>query len=287
MKLSKHQLDKLLAQAAEDVEQLLKNEPEEGKSLAKADEGEETPAEKKPEGSSVEPPKPEEGETSATGKDEEAGQEQGEPAGQEEAATPEVLQEEYSKLPPEELKMHFIACKAALMAVMGSEEKAPTQEVAGGEQAAQGMPPAGEEDMKVAKSEKNIALSSDIIARLEKAEKGVAEVEKLRKSIAEKDATIAALEEHIGKVASSFQKLVTHQQVMRKSVAGVNFVQKPGTESVSSNAVDVSKLSKAEVVEKLKGVTASDKLSKSDREVINRFVVGTDVPVESVAKFIQ
>lgn len=298
MKLTKSQLDKLLSEVTGDVEELLKSESEES-SLSKADEGEEAPAEKEPEGSSTEQPADEENEASTEGGA--AGPEaSASPDGQETApegqdgqdpaadaeATPEALEAEYSKLDVEGLKMHFLACKSALMkALAGPDGDAGGPDAGGDPGADQGAPPQGgppqeEAPPVMGKSEK------EILTRLTKAEAVVAEVETLKKSIKDKDDTIKALEDNIGKVAAGFQKLITSGQVMRKSVQGIGFMAKPGTEVAAPGEVDVSSLSKSDVIRKLNTVTSSMTLAKSDRETINRFVLGTG-SVESIAKYLK
>lgn len=315
--LSKAQLDRVLAQVTDDVAELLKSEADEGVKLSKADEGEETPAEKKPEGSSTEPPAPEAspeasadappaGDESAPAPEASAeGSPEGDPAA-DAGLTPEALQAEYAKLPPEELKMHFLAAKAALMAVMGSDDgQAPPEAsappaappaAAGPEGSAvapeASTPPMGKKELKMgdgsggkitpgkmAKSE-DVVIPAEILERLTKAEAALSQVEDLKKSLADKDAQISQFEEKMGQVAAGFQKLMNRP--MRKSVTGISYIQKPGSES----GADVSRLSKTEVVQKLTEVTASSTLTKSDRDLINSYVVG-NVPVDAVAKFLK
>jgi hypothetical protein len=282
MKLSKAHLDKLLSSVTDDVEELLKSEAEE-ESLSKADPGEEAPSEKEPEGSSTEQPSEDEHSTEGPGagpaaedSQEASPQEDGDPAAEEGGeASPEALRDEYLKLDTDSLKMHYLAVKAALMTKLGGDQGAgPGMEQSAPIQAPPPAPPQGPPPM--GKSE------VEILSRLTKAEKGLEEVEVLRKSLKEKDATIASLEENIGKVAAGFQKLVTSGQVMRKSVQGISFLPKPGTET----GAEVSNLSRGELIKKLTEVTSLGKLEKADRDIINRFVVGTG-PVESIAKFIK
>ena len=126
----------------------------------------------------------------------------------------------------------------------------------------------------------------DFSDRLTKAERAISEVAELKKSIAAKDVLIAGLEENIGKVAEGFKTLITRQQVMRKSLTGITFVDKPGSVAPTAGAADFSSMSKSEVVQKLSEVTASPNLSSQDRSLINRFMVGNS-PVSTVAKFLQ
>lgn len=332
MKLNKSELNKLLAQVTDDVQELLKHEADEGESLSKADEGEEAPAEKKPEGSSSEPTGEEASAAPPAGPEAsadagpppgpEAGMEgappegEGSPTGDPAAdagATPEALQAEYAQLPPEELKMHFLACKAALMAVMSGQPGAdgaaggpppgpeasadagaapmggPPGAPPAGPEASAPVPPAPQFGKKEFKSEGSGGQMSksekEFSERLSKAEEAMAEVVELKKALASKDQTIAALEENVGKVAAGFEKLLTRQQVMRKSLTGISYVTKPGAE-VANPTADFSHMSKSEVVRKLNEVTASPNLSSADRNLITRYTVGTDVPVSTVAKFL-
>lgn len=318
MKLSKAQLSKLLDEVTSDVAELLKSEPDaEGSALSKADPGEETPAEETPAGSSAEGSDDEasasapEGGAPTTGDDSAGGD--APPAGPEASAaptdggdpaaggdaSPEALQAEYAKLPPEELKMHFLACKAALMAVMGggAGDGAPP---AGPEASAPPAPPApaasappappmGKKEFggdgsgkvkagKMAKSEDFMALEQ----RLAKMEEKGAEVEDLKKAVAAKDETIANLEKKMVEVVTGFKKIIDKTAV-RKSISGVTYAAKAG--APAPGTVDLSALRKSDVVKKLTEVTASPTLSKADRDLINSYVAGS-VGVEAVAKFL-
>lgn len=324
MKLNKSELNKLLSQVTDDVQEMLKHETDEGEALSKADEGEEAPAEKTPEGSSSEtpeaPPAPSDAgppagpEASASPEGSPEGSPDGAPEGSPDGgdpaadggATPEALQAEYAQLPPEELKMHFLACKAALMASMsgqpgaddgsagappaGPEASAAPMGPPAGPEASAPVPPApqfGKKEFKAEGSGGQMSKSEkDFSERLSKAEKAIAEVDELKKSIASKDVLIAGLEENIGKVAEGFKTLLTRQQVMRKSLTGISYANKPGVDAPAAGA-DFSTMSKSEVVQKLNEVTASPNLSSADRSLITRFVVGENVPVSTVAKFLQ
>ncbi len=126
---------------------------------------------------------------------------------------------------------------------------------------------------------------SSLEARLVKAEAATAELESLRKSLAEKDAQIASQNENINRIAAGVQKIITKQTSMRKSISGISdigYIAKPGT---SSSTADLSGLSKSEITARLNVATARKDLTKSDREAINRFVVGSE-PIETVAKFL-
>ena len=320
MKLSKAQLNKVLDQVTSDVAELLKSEEEAIEALSKADPGEETPAEETPSGSSAEgsdeaSASAPEGGAPSTGDDTAGGDAPppgpdasmdgggdpaagGDPAGGGDMS-PEALQAEYAKLPPEELKMHFLACKAALMAVMGGagdgaapggpEASAPPAPPAP-EASAPPAPPMGKKEFggdgsgkmkagKMAKSEDILSLEQ----RLAKMEaRSSAEVEEMKKALASKDETIANLEKKMVEVVSGFKKIIDKTAV-RKSVSGVTYAAKAG--APAPGTVDLSTLKKSDVVKKLNEVTASPTLSKSDRDLINSYVTG-NVGIEAVAKFL-
>jgi hypothetical protein len=167
--------------------------------------------------------------------------------GAEGAMSPEELEAEYSKLDPETLKMHYLAAKAALFAAMGGgaggapEASAPAAPPAAPPAAGPGMEASA--PAPAMKSEKNDAS-------LSKAEK--AELETLREQV--------KLQEKLFDLLNA---------PARKAVTAVDFVAK------SEEKADKRVLSKSEVASKLKTVTADAKLSKSDRELVNGYVLGT------------
>lgn len=309
MKLDKKQLEKVLESVTADVAAMLKSETEEV-SLNKADPGEETPAEKTPAGSSTESSAPadaapeaphdEAAEASAAAAPADAAPEaSGDPANDAQA-TPEALQAEYAQLPVEELKMHYMACKSALMQMLGagadgagpeasaSPEGAPAPEASA--PAPEASPEMGKKELKLGDGSGGKITKSegeDLAARLAKTEAALAEVETLKKALTDKDATIASLEESVGRVADGFKKLLERQGAMRKSVAGVSFIGKPGTPTpAEAGSIDVSSLSKAEVTARLRDISANPKLAKSDRDTINKFYSG-QVGIDGVAKLLQ
>jgi hypothetical protein len=313
-KLSKAELNRLLAEVTEDVAALLKHEATESKSLSKADPGTEAPGEETPEGSSTSPKEesappfaasadPAGAPAGAAGPETSAAPEAapagadgaGDPA--EQKATPEQLQAEYQQLPPEELMAHIQASLAAAQALGLPVPGAGGAPEASAPAAAPAPAPAapgpemgkGEFDDKsgevkagsMGKSEK------DILSRLTKAEAALGEIENLRKAVSERDAKIASMEtsmsESIGKIANGVKKIVLGQQAMRKSVAGVGYMAKPGTEIDA----DLSSLTKSEVVSRLGRVTSKPDLSLEDRKIINEFVIGSNPDVRVVAKFLK
>lgn len=343
-KLSKSEMNKLLAQVTEDVAELLKSEAEEVSALTKADPGTQAPGETTPEGSSSAPQTPDEesssssssggGEGSFSGSADPAAAAMdggtpaagpgaegtvapdgapaagGDPAA-DAAASPEMLEGEYAKLPPEELEMHIMAAMSAKMKMSamaqqpapdagsmppagpdaGSASAAPLPPP-GPEASASAPPPMGKgefDDKSGTKSAGSLGKSEDfksLEARLVKAEAATQEVEALRKSLAEKDAELVRQNDNINRIAAGVQKIITKQTSMRKSIAGISdiaFVAKPGT---TPAAADVSGLSKSEITARLNAATARKDLTKADRDAINKFVVGSE-SIETVAKFLS
>jgi hypothetical protein len=294
MKINSKDLNKLLEQVTEDVVGILAKSDE--SSMAKADPGEETPGEETPAGSSAEGSTPEatpegppsEGPEGSAG-DQEApsgpeapsdGSEQN-PA-EDESAGPEALVAEYSKLPIEELKLHVMAAHAALMQAIGSsgegdqgEQPSPEGEAGPGPgTSAESTPPAGIAEPPMGKAE---VKSSPGNGGQVKVGGGVCKselevkLEKLEKAISDKDATIRSLEEKMTEAVAGLNNLVSKSKnvALRKSVAGIAYEGKPGSEEKSEVV-----LSKSEALAKCNELSMSKDLSKSDKEKIMSFVLG-------------
>lgn len=322
MKLSKAQLSKVLESVTDDLAAIIKHEETEDTALSKADPGEEAPGEKTPEGSSSEespeggdegaPPAPEasaEGEGGGEPDGDEGGapapeaapEASADPAADTSPMSPEALEAEYAQLSPEEMKMHLLALQSAFMKVAGggagpdaSAPAAPGPEASAppAAPAPAGPPPAmGKGELKSAGNGGKVSAGKmsksedgDVLVKMEQLS---SKVEELSKALSEKDATIAKMEESFGSLAEGFKNIILKQGAMRKSVTGVSFVGKPGDTAPAAGSVDISTMSKAEINEKLNAVIRSSatKLSKSDRETIQKFVAGNGT-AESVAKFI-
>lgn len=180
---------------------------------------------------------------------------------QDDSISPEALQAEYAQLDPESLKAHYLAAKAALFAVMGAAEQSAAP-AAPPEASAPMAPPAPEGSAPALKAE------ADMSAETKKANGGKIEtVAKSEKSLSksEKD-ELLALREQVALQDKLFELLNTP---VRKAVTAVDYVAK------SDVSAEKRVLSKSEVTEKLKVVTADPKLAKSDRELVNRFYSGT------------
>lgn len=160
-----------------------------------------------------------------------------------------ALKAEYDALAPEELQLHYLACKAALMGKMGSSSPSPSPGMGGPDASAgpagppagpdMGAPPAsappdGGADVSsnpmppTAKSEMNPKAQAGAkpgmgtSAPMAKSEEAMADkalkeaVDRLEKSQAESAATIDKLAEIVGKVAGV---------PMRKSIANISEVK--------------------------------------------------------------
>jgi hypothetical protein len=261
--------------------------------LVKADPGEEAPGEETPSGSSLEgssPGAPPEGSPPAGAPEGSAPPEGSPPEGSPEGSV-EELKNAYMTLDIEDLKAHFAAVHAALEEKSGGGDAAPGQEGpppgAGpegtppeGAGADAGGPPPGEEPPAMGKSE----IPESIQIQLAKAEKLELELTEIKKSLAEKDAAMAAMEvkfeQQINTVAEGFQKILT--KGLRKSAPGISAISKPGTTATEKSEI---KLTKSEIVEKLRNAARQNGLSKSERNEINGYFDGS-VGVEKLTKFL-
>jgi hypothetical protein len=322
-KLSKNELKKLVDLVTDDLSSILETES----SLAKADPGEETVGEVTPKGGSTDKPE----ESSSSSEESSSASPKVPPSGnaEEATATPEApadaaaeapaevpadqsekqsdgqqpdpaadasgsaeaLVSEYSKLSPEELKMHFLACKEALMQALGSQEQ-PDQPAAPAQPApeAQAESPQVPPGIGKAQLDPGDGNGGEKLATVSKTEMDVAalfaEIETLKKGLKDKDQAIQDMETSFGQAAVGLKKLIERGSVMRKSIASVTFTPKPGSEVASTEKVDVKALTKAEVIEKLNKVATSPALTKSDRDQINSYVFG-NCSVEKIEKFLQ
>lgn len=197
------------------------------------------------------------------------------PQGDQQAIEPapsvEALMGEYQKLDPEALKMHYLACKQALMMTMGAgpEASAP-QGPPPGPQGAPAPAPAPEASappmqMGEMSAGKSIDLSDGANGgevkggKLGKSEKDI-EIEMLKAKLAKNDEQILELA----------MKLTAP---IRKSVKGLSdlaFIAKEGAGATSP----VASLSKSEIIAKLREKSRDGSLKKSDREKINDFTLG-------------
>jgi hypothetical protein len=180
----------------------------------------------------------------------------------------EDLKGQFMQMAPEDLKMYFLAAKAALDAAMGTAPEAPAPvapaPVAPTLKAEESMAPKAEESKKEEspKEKKEESSSSSFSSpSLSKAEPSIAE-EKLAKATAE----IADLK---GKVESLIKSMEVHFSTpVRKSITSVPYVV--GTEAVAVKPTrEVIREKLAEVA-----VRKQDSLKKSDMDRIVSYELG-------------
>jgi hypothetical protein len=300
--LSKKDLQQLVDSVSLQLTEVLaKAEEIPNQELAKATPGNETPSEKVPTGSSTTEETPGEApneDSSSASPDASSAPAEGASDGtppvdgaapaeapadgaapdpaQDETGSVESLQAEYSALPLEELKMHLLACKAALMAQMvqgggeGAESAAPDAD------AAEGTPPALE---GAAPADGAVPPAPEGEPPMQKTETDPAVLERLtslEKSLKEKDEIINGF----GAVASNLERILTK----RKSAHSIAVLGKPGTEMAKSeDGIDVSSLKTEQVIEKLNEITANGKLSKSDRDAVISYVASSVKDITKIA----
>lgn len=181
---------------------------------------------------------------------------------------PQALLEEYAKLPPEELKVHYMACKAAIAQVMGADPDAagagapPSPSPAPAASPSPAGPPAPLAQAEIPADMKNLpanggsqrAAVPDAIKN-EPAVDGspLAKAEAFKKEMDEK---FADQEKQIELLVKAVQCVVG--QPIRKAVTGVGYVPR----SVDPKAEP----SKDEIKAKLSEVIRSGKLSKAEGE---------------------
>ncbi len=293
------ELQELLAAVENDIVSLVKGEQEK---LSKAHPGEETssevpadesatapadaesapaegsappapPADSAPADASAPAPAGDEGAPPADASPPAAG---GDPAA-DQGADPAALEAEYSKLPPEDLKAHYMACKSALFALMGGA--GPDAGAAPGPEAppaAPPAPPATPDQDPSAPPALKAELKSDVKANGENP---------LHKS--QKDAKIESLEAELVKSNQGMEALAQivkgFMKPVRKAVTSVAHLAKTAEETVTEG---VSSLSREDVKAKLRRAVENPKLSKSDRDLVYGFDVG-QVKVEQIAHLLK
>ncbi len=207
----------------------------------------------------------------------------GDPAA-DQSADPAALEAEYGKLPLEDLKAHYLACKSALFALMGG---AQDPAAAGGEppppaapDASAPPPPAAPPAAPPASPSAPPALKAELPATTEAANGG-----KITKS--EKDVKIENLETLLAKSDKGINDLldvVTKlvETPVRKAITSIDHIARPGSEIAPAG--DVSALSKSEIKARLKKVIPD--LKKSDRDLVYAYDVGT-IGADKIAHLIK
>lgn len=179
------------------------------------------------------------------------------------APSVEQLQSEYVQLgqqDPEALKQHYLACKSALMALMGADQgqdagsPPPAASPAPAGPPASSPPPTGGAPM--AMSERAPRKVED----LGKAER--AELDSLRKQLEEQDKALLQLVEV---VATPIRKSV-------KGLSDLRFIDRTGEKEEQPAR---GPLTKKEVQGRLCARIREGKLSKADKELVVRYNAGT------------
>jgi hypothetical protein len=200
---------------------------------------------------------------------------------------PQALQDEYSKLgaaDPEALKNHYLACKAALFALMGAgadasaPPAAPVAPVAS--PAAPMAPPVASPSPSAPPAMKSEKSAGGMPTTTEAANggQGMMKSEKEIKDLTDK---LAKQEEAMAGLLTLVTSVV--ETPVRKAITSIAHMAK--TEDEKSSKEDFSKLSKSEVKAKLR-LAAEKPLRKSDRELINSFDLG-NIGVDKVAHLIK
>jgi hypothetical protein len=186
--------------------------------------------------------------------------------------TMEQLQAEYAKLDPESLKTHYLACKAALMELMGADQGAGHEASAPG--AGAGGPPSAQPGPEqsgtpMALSEmKGKRMNVDgnggkmKAGKLGKSEEQL-KIERLEEQIREQHDALLRLTEVVAKAAKPIRKSI-------KSLSDLRFIER--TETTEAPEM---KMSKAEVNAKLREKVREGKLSKSDQALVTKYTLGT------------
>lgn len=268
MKIPKAELDAILDEVNAALVPVLKTEVDKAAAkLAKAHPGEVTPPEVPVDASATKAPpdasqsapadeskdSPPAPDASASAPDETAPDETAPEAPADDAQdSPEELQAAYASLPLEAQQMHYLACKAALIAAMGAGDATADDgdATADAGDATAGAPPAA----PAMKGE----MPADPNGEVEKSEKDLA-IESLMKTV--KDQEIA-----MSKLIDITQQIV--ERPVRKSISSIREV------APAAGAVDVTKLTKAEIKIRLRKVAEQPGLRKSDRERITSYYLG-------------
>lgn len=178
----------------------------------------------------------------------------------------ETLKAAYAQLPPEALKAHFMALKEVIAASM-----APAAPMAGAPPAdpmagAMGAPPAASASpapppMAPAASASPAPMAPPVDPMAMKNEK------ELLEKLAKFEARFADQEKSLGSVIQGFEILMRKPE--RKAIRGKDIA---GLAKSEPTAVDVSKLSRPELLKKCSELASNPDLKKSDRDLITRYV---------------
>jgi hypothetical protein len=182
--------------------------------------------------------------------------------------TMEQLQAEYAKLDPDSLKTHYLACKAALMELMGADQgQEASAPGAGGPPSAQPGPEQSGAPMALSEM-KGKRMNADgnggkmKAGKLGKSEEQL-KIERLEEQIREQHDALLRLTEVVAKAAKPIRKSI-------KSLSDLRFIDR--TETTEAPEM---KMSKAEVTAKLREKVREGKLSKSDQALVTKYTLGT------------
>lgn len=222
----------------------------------------------------------------------------GEP-GMEGPVDPAALEAEYAKLPPEELKAHYLAAKAALFSVMGGQDQgAPPPEAAPSAPAAPPASPAPAPSAPpMAMSEMGQECGKDLQAGnggegapapKPEAGKAVGKAEASASSPSAsspsasvtKSETVEDLKAQLEVMAKIVNIVVG--KPLGKAITGLNYVPKAG----AAVETEPKKLSKAEITTKLAEITRKADLKKSDRNLIDGYYDG-EVKLEAIEHLLK
>jgi hypothetical protein len=180
----------------------------------------------------------------------------------------EALAAEYAKLPPEELEMHLMALEMVLKQHGGGAEGSPAGMPP--EAPPAGMPPEASPAMKKEYSASASASKS---------------ASKSASPAAKKEMSHSASEgSHVSK-----SEIDALNQKLDVALKAVEFLTRPMRKAVTEFASEEKpalNLNKNEITAKLKVVTASPTLAKSDRQLINGFYDGR-IAVDQIAHLLK
>lgn len=159
----------------------------------------------------------------------------------------EGLKAEYAQLPPEELKMHFLACKAAMMALAGGMEASAPAPEASPAAPAPAAPAMG------------AAMKSEVATVAAALKKSQADYELV-------SSDLASTKENMQILAEALEALVSSP--VRKAVTGLSYVPRNGTTEKSS-------FTKEEATKILNARMRDPDLKKSDRQLVNQYMTGS------------
>lgn len=302
MKLKDSELKSILAEVEEEIASLLKSEGDAIR-LAKGDgdedegsdpsadsaptEGSETPSEEAsepapgegappvdaaPDASATDPSASPAPDASASPDGSPAPDASADPAADAGPVDPAALQAEYAKLPPEELKMHYMAAKAALFELMGAgagpdASASPAPSPSPAPTASPSPAPAASPSPSPAPVPPP-AMKAEVPATMKNnPANGGTESAAVPDAIKKSEEKVAELEKQVELMAKALE--VAIGTPVRKAVTSVAHV--PRTEEPAAPAQE---LSKSEVKDRIRKAVSSGKLSKSQKDLLFSYGLG-------------